>query len=159
MEYEQNFYVSFRFIGELKICGGEVEKEYMEEYEEMFEELIKFTSLLKTTSEYVRKMVPCDFRIGKIKGKYIVENVMFKKEKSKLKKLYESHLQKNLKIAEISLNEYINAAAICYRAAYKEAEKLMPLEMYKGWVDGRHRGMLDIENADNKEEFKRLKIL
>ncbi len=78
----------------------------------MSEELIKFTSLLKTTDEDVIKMVPCDFRIGKIKGKYIMKDIMSNKEKTRLKKLYENHLTKNLKIVEISLNDYLNVAAI-----------------------------------------------
>lgn len=63
-------------------------------------------------------------------------------------------MKKNLQINNISLNDYLNVAAICYKAAYKKKTKrLSHLELYKKWTDGRHGGMLDIKNPDSKDEF------
>lgn len=152
MKYKQDFYANFRFLGMLKISKGK--EEVREEYKTIFEEAIRFSSVIKATKgEIVKKTAPYDFRIGKVKGKYIMDEVMPKREKARLSNLYEKHQGKNLEIADISLNDYLNTAAVCYRAAYEKARGLSPLEMYNRWADGRHGGMLDIKDFDSKEEF------
>ncbi|MCP5045988.1 MAG: hypothetical protein GY940_02380, partial [bacterium] len=59
--------------------------------------------------------------------------------------------------------DYLNTAAICYRAAFpKDIEKrarqmdkeLTPRDLIKGWADSRHGGMLFIEDADSKKAYK-----
>jgi hypothetical protein len=55
---------------------------------------------------------------------------------------------------EISLNDYLNVASICYKAAYPEETKnLSNIDMYKKWADGRHGGMLSIQDWNDKKEF------
>ncbi len=61
-----------------------------------------------------------------------------------------------MEIKKISLNEYLNVAAICYKAAYQEkTENLSDLEMYKKWADGRDGRMLSIDDWNSKDSFEK----
>lgn len=151
MKYKHDFYVHFRFMGGLKISRGEekIEKEYG-----VFEEVMRFIPIVKSTKgKIIKETVPYDFRLGKIKGRYVMNKVMPEKEKTRLLKSYDRHLKKNLIVSEISLNDYLKTAAVCYKGAYREAKKLSLPEMYKKWADGRHGGMLDIRDLNGKDEF------
>lgn len=153
IKYERAFYAYFHFLGSLKISKG---KEKIEkDYKDLFKEALRFIPLIKSSrGEVVEKTFPYDLRVGKIKGRYVLEKVMPKEEKQKLAELYDKHLAQNLEVNGTSLNEYLNTAAICYRAAYKEKTKdRTPLQMYKKWADGRDAGMLQIKNADSKLAF------
>lgn len=152
MKYKRDFYVFFRFLGRLKISRG---KEGIEKtYKEIFKECKRFIPVITSTNgNVIKRTVPYDFRIGRIKGKYIMDKLMPGKEKIKLQESYDRDLKRKLKINRISLNDYLNTAAVCYRAVYKGAKKLSPLEMYKKWADGRHAGMLDIKDRNSKKEF------
>jgi len=153
VEYKGDFYVYFRLLGNLEISGGK--KDVEKEYQGLFEEAIRFTSLIKSTDgKIVKETVPYDLRIGKIKGKYVMDKTIPEKEERRLLKSYETHLGKNLEIVEISLNDYLDVTAICYKAAYKKTKKLLPLEMYKKWADNRHGGMLDIKDFNSKKEYR-----
>ena len=153
MKYKDEFYISFRFTGNLKISRGndEIEKEY----KEIFEDALRFSSLIRDTNgEIAVKTVPYDYRTGKIKGKYVMDKLMPGKEKTRMLKLYEKHREKKLKTSGVSLDDYLDTAAVCYRAAYpKKAKGLSSLEMYKKWADGRHGGMLDIKDFNSRDEF------
>jgi hypothetical protein len=79
---------------------------------------------------------------------------MPEEEADRILKSYEEHIKKNLKVEKISLNDYLNVAAICYKTAFgKKIRGLSPLEMYQKFADGRHGGMLDIKDKNSKEEF------
>ena len=125
-------------------------------YKKGGKEAMRFLSLIKQTNgEIVRKLVPYDYRIGKIKGRYIMEEIMSQKEKKSILSRYSRHIT-NQRRAEkgCSLNEYLDTAAICYRAAYPSKIKgKSPRDMYNRFADGRHGGMLDIKNKNSKRGF------
>ena len=57
-------------------------------------------------------------------------------------------------IYSISLNDYLNVCAICYKAAFGEKTRNMsPEDMYRRWADGRDCGMLKIKNKTSKRAF------
>ena len=154
MKYEDDFYATFRFTGVLKISPGN--DTLQKEYEELFKEALRFSPAVRDTNgEIAVKTVPYDYRGGKIKGGYVMERLMPEKEKTRLLELYEKNREKNPKTPGVSLQDYLNTAAICYRAAYpKKANGMSPLEMYNRWADGRHGGMLDIRDFNSKDEFR-----
>ena len=125
-------------------------------YKKVVKEAMRFLSLIKQTNgKIVRKLVPYDYRVGKIKGRYIMEEIMSQKEKKRILFQYNRHVTKQRGLEKgCSLNEYLNTAAICYRAAYpsKTKEKTL-LDMYNRFADGRHGGMLDIKNKNSKKGF------
>ena len=153
LEYKKEFFIGFHQLGSLHIKKGKEKTE--KEYKIIFKETLRFIpSIKRTKNEILKKTIPYDIRTGKIKGKYIMKKLMSKKEKGKIFLSYERHLKKQLKISQISLNEYLKVAAFCYQAAYgKKTKNLSPLKMYKRWADGRDGGMLSIKNQDSKEEF------
>ena len=84
-----------------------------------------------------------------------MEEIMSQKEKKRILFQYNRHVTKQRGLEKgCSLNEYLNTAAICYRAAYpsKTKEKTL-LDMYNRFADGRHGGMLDIKNKNSKKGF------
>ena len=153
IEYKKDFFVGLHHMNTLRIKKGKEKIDKM--YKTIFEETLRFIPLIKKTKNGIlKKTIPYDIRIGKIKGKYIMEKLMSKREKERTLLCYERYLEKQLKIYKISLNEYLKATALCYQAVYKEKTKnLSPLKMYKRWADGRDGGMLSIKNWNSKEEF------
>ncbi len=153
VEYKKEFFIGFSQLGNLHIKKGK--RKIEKEYKTIFKETLRFTPLIKKTkNEILKKTIPYDLRTGKIKGKYLMKKLMPKKEKEKILVCYEEYLKKQIKACPISLDEYLEVAALCYQAAYrKKTKNLSPLKMYKRWADGRHAGMLDIKNKGSKEEF------
>jgi hypothetical protein len=96
----------------------------------------------------VERLVPYDLRVGRIRGKYVLEKVMGEKEKERILKLYREHQSRNLRqVGGCSLEEYLDVAAIGYRAAFgrEAAGKGAPrsLQEVRGWEarrDARHTG-------------------
>ena len=151
-EYNKEFFVHFHLFGNLHIKRGEKESE--EFYKSIFSEALRFIPEIKADEKILEELIPYDIRTGKIKGLYVLEKVLSENNKVKIQKDYVRHVGRHPKIREISLNEYLGTAGICYRAAYgKKAENLSPLQMYKKWADGRDGGMLSIKDWDNKKEF------
>ncbi|MEK6860237.1 MAG: hypothetical protein AABX54_05485 [Nanoarchaeota archaeon] len=150
VKYKRNFYVHILFIGNLKISSGKeaIEKEFFY----IFNDIKRFMKYYDNPN-FIKRTISYDFRIGKIKGKYLLGKTMPEKEKLKIARDYRNHLEKNLNTKEISLNDYLNTASICYNSSFKECKNLSSIDMYKKWADGRHDGMLDIKNKDSKEEF------
>ncbi len=154
MLYKKDFYVSFRFMGNLKITQGK--DEIAKEYASMFKEAKRFLVFAKTINSFIiEKSVPYDFRIGKIKGKYIMKRIVSLHDKIRLLGLYETRVRADSIITQVSLNDYLSVTALCYRAVYPLAKKLSPLEMYKKWADGRHGGMIDIKDTKSEREFSK----
>ncbi len=152
LEYNKEFFVHFHLLGRLHIKKGRKKEE--EFYKRIFSEALGFMPVIKADRIVLEKLVPYDFRTGKIKGAYLMEKVLSKNSKEKMLKDYAGHVKKNPEVREISLNDYLKVASICYSAAFKkEAKSLSPLEMYKRWADGRDGGMLSIKNNDSKKEF------
>ena len=122
-------------------------------YGNILRETIRFMPLIKKNGLVIEQNLPHDLRTGKIKGSYVLEKLVSKRRKERILKEYKEHLEKNLLTEKISLNEYLNTAGICYKAAFGREAKLTPHEMYKKWADGRDAGMLSIKNRDSKKEF------
>ncbi len=152
MEYNKEFFIIVQSFGSLRIKKGDKETEKF--YRNIMSETLRFVPILKKDDTILRKMIPYDIRTGKIKGLHILENILSHEKKATILYDYQKHIQKNLRIADISLKHYLNVAAICYRSTYKkDSENLSNLEMYKKWADGRDGGMLSINDWDSKKEF------
>ena len=151
VEYKKEFFIGFHGLGRLHIKKGKNKIE--KEYKTIFEETLRFISLARKT-KILQKIIPYDIRTGKILGKHILEKLMPKKDKEKILLDYQEHIKKELNVAQISLSDYLDTAAVCYKAAYtKDAKNISPLEMYKKWADGRDGGMLSINDKNSKEQF------
>lgn len=123
-------------------------------YYEVVKEALRFSKVLKKHPAMVKKCLPLDIRTGKVLGKYVLAEVLSKKEKARILNRYKAHLKRMKFLHAISLEDYLNTAAICYKAAFgKEAETLAPIEMYKRWADGRDCGMLKIKNKTSERAF------
>lgn len=152
LEYKKEFFVHFRLLGSMHIKKGSRKEE--EFYERIFSEALRFIPVIKADRNVLEKSVPYDLRTGKIKGSYLMEKVLSKNSKEKMLKDYAGHVEKIQEVREISLNEYLRVAGICYSTAFKkEAKSLSPPEMYKKWADGRDGGMLSIRDRDDKKKF------
>ncbi len=152
LEYKKEFFVHFHLLGRLQIKSGRKKEE--EFYKHIFSEALRFMPAIKADGKVLEKLVPYDFRTGKIKGLYLMEKVLSKSNKEKMLKDYAEYVEINQEVREISFNEYLKAASICYSAAFKkEAKSLFPLEMYKRWADKRDGGMLSIKDWNDKKEF------
>jgi len=103
----------------------------------------------------IEKRVPYEYRGGKIKRKYVVSHrdLMGELTKKQIFRSYRRHLRKVRSVDRISLNEYLHTAAIAYRALYPEFRDKNSLEMYDSRADFRHGGMLDIKDANSKDEY------
>ncbi|MCP5049361.1 MAG: hypothetical protein GY940_19480 [bacterium] len=134
-------------------------------YFQFIDETIRFIPVLKEYgNQLIEKTFPPDWRTGTIKRKYITpaHELMSMEESERIRTAYQTHLEKKLKVSEISLNDYLNTAAICYRPAFEDDIKqltrqmereLTPRDLIKRWADSRHGGMLFIEDPDSKEEY------
>ncbi len=152
MEYNKEFFIIVQSFGSMRIKKGDTDTEKF--YHKIISETVRFVPILKKDETILKKIIPYDIRTGKIKGRYILENLLPKEKKEIILKDYEKHVEKHLQVTDISLNEYLNIAAICYKAAYKkDTENLSDLEMYKKWADGRDGGMLSIKDWSNRKEF------
>ena len=134
-------------------------------YFHFIDETIRFIEMLKEYgNQLIEKTLPYDWRTGTIKRKYTCREheLMPIQEAEQIKAAYQKHLEKNLNVTEISLNDYLNTAAICYRAAFAKKiqwleremnKELAPRDLIKQWADMRHGGMWFIEDPDSKKEY------
>lgn len=152
MEYRKEFFIRLHLLGGIHVRRGKEKAEDF--YKTLFSEVLRFIPAIKTNEKILERLVPYDIRTGKIKGQYVLEKLFPKNEKEKLLETYAEHTAKNMDTGEISLEEYLNVAAICYRAAFPEESKgLTPPEMYKKWADGRDGGMFSIKDWTSKTAF------
>jgi len=151
-KYKEEFFVYVQSFGNFHIKKGNIKTEKF--YKNIFTEILRFMPIVKKHESILRKIVPYEVRTGRIKGYYILDNLLSQSEKKTILDNYKRHIENNFQIKEISLNDYMNIAAICYNAAYKdEAKNLSPIELYKRWADGRDGGMLSIKDWNSKKEF------
>ncbi len=137
----------------VEVSPGDEEVE--EEYFEAVEEMIKFSRCIMQNPQLLRRCLPPEVRTGRILGKYVLERVLSGEEKEKLLREYREFVKNHRKpIYPVSLEEYLNVCAVCYRAAYGEKTREMtPEEMYRRWADGRDCGMLEIKDRKSKRAF------
>lgn len=152
VQFKKEYFLSFPDTGVTIVLG---DKEIDGDMITLLEEAQRFVPLIKETKgEILQPMVPYDIRRGKIKGKYMMNELLPQESAQSLRSRYAEHQQQGLQVAEISLEDYLNTAAIGYRAAYgKETEGKTPMEMYTQCADGRHGGMLDIKRAKSNAAF------
>lgn len=158
MLYHSLYYVYFlginRSFGNLAVDKGN--EKVLDDYNLFIDEAIRFVPLMKeTNNQIVEQAFPYDYREGKIQKKYVFdqEKLMSKAERNEIETAYNQHLAKKLTLAEVSLNDYLNTAAICYQGAFQEKTRgLTPRKMYYRWADRRDFEMLDLE-PDSKEEY------
>jgi len=157
LEYQKDFFVWFQQLGNLCVKHGGERAE--NEHGQIFRETMRFIPLIKATDGKIfEKTIPYDIRTGKVKGCYVMKRVMPRKEKKKIFEDYDEHMKEQEEMFDISLNDYLNVAAVCYRAAFKgKAGGLSPLEMYKKWADGRDGGMLSVKKGSSCKEFMKWK--
>jgi len=158
MAYNKEFFVIVQSFGSFRIKkeDKETKKNYRTEkfYHNIISETLRFMPIIKKDDSILQKMIPYDIRTGKIKGLHILDNLLSQERKKTILDNYQKHIEKNLQITEMSLNEYLSVAAICYKAAYqKETESISNIDMYKRWADGRDGEMLSIKDWDSKKEF------
>jgi len=163
--YRGRFFVLFEHTGQLEVRRGDDRgeiygKEIVEAREKkMFRGLLKdalsFVPRIKYNPEILQELVPYDLREGRVKRKYIDEGLMSLSEAEGIKRRYAAHRRRTRPTAGCSLNEYLNTALVCYRAArLKGVGGMGPKEAYLRFADGRHGGMLEIKNPDSREEFE-----
>lgn len=151
-EYKKEYYLGISRFGQIKVTKGE--KKVFKEYEQLFQDTLKYVSLMQEDPQLPYITTPYEYRRGKIQGKYVMERVMPQRTKKMVLNKYKRHQEKNLTVSKISLDDYLETAAIAYRAAYgKGAEELTPLEMYKCWADNRDGKMLSISDSKSKDEY------
>ncbi|KXB02201.1 hypothetical protein AKJ44_01085 [candidate division MSBL1 archaeon SCGC-AAA261F17] len=126
-------------------------------YAEIIGEAARFLSILREADgELIERLVPYDYREGKIKRKRVEKSELSPAEAEKIRKDYQEHAKKNMGEEGCSLNDYLDTASICYGSAFEEATSdKSSLELYEHFADFRHEGMLDLEDADSKSEFAR----
>jgi len=154
MLYKRKYFAVFRIFGELRIGKGKDKID--SSYEDAFKEALDFAKIVKKEGiTFLSKTVPYDIREGRIKGKYVLNKVMPKGESEAIRNSYNKHTEKQMTLVSLSLKDYLNVCAICYKAAFgKKAEGMKSAEMYKKWADGRDCGMLAIKDYADTTEFE-----
>jgi hypothetical protein len=163
MKYNDEFFTIVQSFGGFSVKKGNGYTEKF--YGSIMSETLKFSDIIKKDESVLQKLVPYDIRTGKIKGCHILEELLSQQEKRDIYGKYEKyrkHIENDIGIAEIevetevetSLNDYLNVAGICYKAAYPEkTENLSNIDMYKKFADGRHGEMLSMKDWNDKKEF------
>jgi len=84
-----------------------------------------------------------------------MEGTLLPKEiKEEILTLYKGHAAKMEQQYGCCLDEYLDTAAICYKAAFgSEVTGLTAEQMYKKLADGRDCGMLEIRDRKSKDVF------
>ncbi len=169
LSYRKNYHISFTGFGRMHGSGLIVsngDEPIPQDYRIVFEEVERFMELVyEYGDEFAEKFFNYEWRTGKIKRKYIVnqKQLITKERAKKILTDYKIHCEKNLQVTEISLNDYLNTAAIGYLAAFKnelndikrrlKTNEITPRQLHDNWADNRHGGMLFIKDPDSKEEF------
>ncbi|MFZ2456551.1 MAG: hypothetical protein WAX07_08745 [Candidatus Altiarchaeia archaeon] len=155
VEYDGRFYLLFRNLGGIALEKGRDTFDGF--YAKMLREALRFMRLgEKEGSGTILSTVPYDIRTGRVKGRYVLRKNMREKTKANILDLYAAHERKYLSVQSVSINEYLETAALCYRAAYgRKAQNMSPADMYRKWADGRDGGMLSIGEKNSRDEYVR----
>ena len=130
-------------------------KEKDEFFLDLIEQTLDFCRILKKAPEIVEKALPYDIRTGRILGKYVLDDLLPIKKKEEILKLYAAHLIKGIRSQGVALNEYLEIAAICYKASFgRKTRGLTDEQMYNKLADGRDCGMLKIKDKNSKAAFR-----
>lgn len=148
--YDQEYFLSLH-KSQIDVCKGREKNDF---YLALIEQISEFTKIIKKDPDIIQKSIPNDIRTGRILGKYVMEDLLSPEKKEEMPKRYREHLKMVKGLTFISLNDYLNTVAICYRAAFGSiAEGLTAEQMYWKWADGRDCGMLEIKDRESREDF------
>jgi len=166
LNYHNEYYLlfdGFTKISSRALCVSEGNDEVPEVFQSILEEVFRFEPLIEEFGlELIEYMYPWEWRTGLIQRKFVKnpEKLISVDSGIILLEKYNDHLKKNLTIEDISLDDYLNTAAIGYKAAFditqdeylrhREPETISNLDLYKRWADSRHGGMLYIKESSNK---------
>jgi hypothetical protein len=143
----------YPYHSEIEVCEGGEKNEF---YRGLIEQTLEFSRIIKKDPGIVTKAIPYDMRTGRILGKYVMEELLPAGKKKEILMLYREHMKRRKSLHSISLNDYLDTAAICYRAAFGDKTFGMTAEqMYLAWADGRACGMIEIKDKDSKQAFSR----
>lgn len=151
--YDKRFFLCFPH-SEVEVWKGKEKNDF---YLGLMEQVLKFSRILKKDPGIVTKAMPYDIRTGRVLGKYILKNLLPPEKKGKILKLYREHVERRKAWHRVSLNDYLNTAALCYKASFGSSKTygLTAEQMYRKWADGRDCGMLEIRNKKSKAGFSR----
>jgi hypothetical protein len=150
--YEKNFFLCI-LHSTIEVCKGK-EKDDDNFYLGLIKQTLRFCQILRKDPGIVLKAIPYDIRTGRVLGKYVLEDLFPYDKKEEILALYRDHIEKEKKSYRISVNDYLDTAAICYRAAFgRKTYGLSHEQMYRKWADGRDCGMLEIVNKNGKKAF------
>jgi len=161
MEYNSSYYIYFlssESLRPLRVIEGN--NRHRAVYDKVISSAAEFLPSLVDTKS-LEKMVPYEFRTGKIKGKYILgkERLIKEEEAEKILNEYKEHIKHIDELpmagAGISLNDYLRVVYIAYGAVYEEVKEMSPIKAYEYLADFRHGGMLDIKDPGSVEEFNK----
>lgn len=148
--YDKRFFLAF-LHSNVEVRPGDENNEF---YLGLIEQTLKFSRIVKKDPGIVTKAMPYDFRTGHILGKYVMEDLLPREKKEEILKLYGDHVKRGKRSHGVSLNEYLNTAALCYKASFgSKTDGLTSEQMYRKWADGRDCDMLQIENKKGKKDF------
>lgn len=148
--YDKRFFLSFQH-SQVEVCKGNNKNDF---FLGLINQTLEFSRIIKKNPDIVIESVPYDIRTGRVLGKYVLENLLPAEKKAKILKLYNDHLKREEKLHCISLNDYLNTAALCYKASFgNKTNSLSAEQMYKKWSDGRDCGMLEIKNKKSSKDF------
>jgi len=148
--YDKRFFLAFPHSNVEVLTG----KEKNEFYLCLIQQTAEFSQILKKDPWIVAKAIPLDIRTGRVLGKYILNDLLPVEKKEEILKLYGDHGKMGKKSRGVSLSDYLNTAALCYKAAFgSKTNGLTAEQMYRSWADGRDCGMLDIKNRKSKKDF------
>lgn len=150
--YDQKYFLSLR-ESQIEVCKGKAKDDF---YQGLIEQTLEFTRVIKKDPDIIKKSIPNDIRTGRILGKYVMEKLLPADKKEEILKLYREHIKKVKSLTSISLNDYLNTTAICYKAAFgSKTNNLTAEQMYRKWADGRDCGLLEINDKESKEDFSK----
>ena len=154
VKYRDGISLGIPRSGAMVIYRGNETLDYPER-STIIRDAIKLARVLKKGGMPVLKhLVPYDYRTGRILGRHLFEKIMGEGQRKRHIEEYRKQEGKNLEVKHVSLNDYLETAEVCYKAAFgKKTAGLTPLEMYARWADGRHDGMLDISEPASPEAF------
>lgn len=148
--YEKKFFLSV-LHSVIEVCKGKEKDAF---YPGLIKQILKFSRILKKAPDIVKQAMPYDIRTGRVLGKYALKDLFPSNKKKEILELYRNHIKRGKKLHGVSLNNYLNTATICYKAAFgSKTDSLSAEQMYRKWADGRDCGMLEIEDKKSKKAF------
>ncbi|MBS3116203.1 hypothetical protein J4421_01265 [Candidatus Woesearchaeota archaeon] len=119
----------------------------------LIEEISRFLPHLRQHGRNVLN-VPYEIRRGKTTSALLFEKPLSDEERAQIERRYEDYSKKDQIANGISLEEYLETAALIYKVLFgKEAESLSPREMYRRWSYDHGGHMLTIKNPRSRKQF------